>query len=204
MVKGEKKNLLTMISDQYPGKSKYNYRALFQCECGNIKDIHVRAVSCGRTKSCGCLQRAYAKTRTYRHGASESRLYRIWNDMKNRCLNDNYAETNYYKGRGIKICNEWKDDFVVFQDWAIKNGYKDNLSIDRIDGNKGYYPENCRWADAKTQSRNRRSNIAITHNGKTQLLIEWCEELGLPFNTIAMRIRRGWDREKAITTPIRK
>ena len=203
MVKGEKRNLLTMISDAHEGFSKNNPRALFRCECGNIKEICVRSVSCGKTKSCGCLQLAYAKMRSYKHGDSESRLYRIWCNMKNRCGNPNYFESQYYMQKGITICKEWKDDFMAFRDWALNNGYADNLSIDRINGNKGYYPDNCRWADCKTQSRNKKSNISITHNGKTQILVEWCEELNLPYSTIRRRIVKGWDKEKALTEPIK-
>lgn len=202
MVKGEKKNLLTMISDKRKGTNKYNSRALFQCDCGNIKDIIIHSVATGQTKSCGCLQLAYAKMKSYKHGDSETRLYRIWCNMKNRCNNPNYMESQYYSDKGITVCEEWQSNFEAFRDWALNNGYSDNLSIDRIDGSKGYSPDNCRWADCKTQSRNRKSNIYITHNGKTKILVEWCEDLNLPYQTIRRRLKRGWEPEKALTEPI--
>lgn len=202
MHKGETKNFLTMISDKMPGTNKYNSRALFQCKCGNIKAIIIHSVTTGRTKSCGCLQLAYAKMKSYKHGDSETRLYRIWGNMKNRCGNPNYTESQYYGGKGITVCKEWQSDFEAFRDWALNNGYSDSLSIDRIDGNKGYFPDNCRWVDCKTQSRNRRSCIYIEYNGEKKDLTEWCEILNLPAATIRRRVYRGWDKVRALTEPI--
>jgi len=138
----------------------------------------------------------------FKHGGWGTRLYHIYRKMLERCTNPNYSEHIYYYDRGISICSEWRKDFKAFRDWALNNGYEDHLSIDRIDVNKGYSPENCRWADAKTQSRNRRSNIRIALNGIEKTLVEWCEELELPYKTIEMRILRGWNPQKALTEKI--
>lgn len=139
-----------------------------------------------------------------KHNWYGSRLYNIYHKIRDRCLNPNYPETRYYMGRGIKICEEWKNSFIAFKDWALANGYTAFKSIDRIDVNGDYSPENCRWATPKQQSRNRRSNINISINGETHCLFEWCEKLDLNYNAILARIERGWDPIKAIETPIKK
>ena len=204
MVKGETINMLTMISNPYPGVGKYNNRAMFQCKCGNTKEILVKSVVYGRTKSCGCIQLDYARRRSYTHGATYTRLYKIWTNMKTRCYNPNYKDPQYYSDKGIAICDEWVNDFAAFREWSLEHGYADDLTIDRIDGNKGYSADNCRWATPKQQSRNRMSNNLITIGGETRCLIEWCEKLNLPYATIEMRIRRGWNKEEAVLTPIRR
>lgn len=131
-----------------------------------------------------------------------TRLLRIYRKMRERCYKSYYPEPQYYSEKGITICDEWKDNYLAFKEWALNNGYADNLSIDRIDGNKGYSPDNCRWATPKEQSRNRKTNILINHNGEEKTLVEWCELLNLNYGTIEMRLRRGWDKEKALLEPI--
>ena len=203
MVKGEKKNFLTMISDPR-SKNRKRY-ALFLCVCGRVKEIKIENVVSGNTKSCGCKRKYLSslKLHNYKHGSRKTRIYNIYHKMKARCYNPNYAEAQYYIDRKITICDEWLNSFIKFRDWAYANGYQDNLSIDRIDVNKGYSPDNCRWATPKQQGRNKRSNIKITLGNKTQCLVEWCEELGLNYSAILARIERGWDYERALTTPIR-
>lgn len=200
MVKGEKKNFLTMVSEQSKGKHP---RALFQCDCGNIKSIRVDNVVRETTKSCGCKKSEMnlKAQHNYKHGESKSRIYQIYYKMKSRCYNPNYSESEYYGKRGIKICKEWLDSFEKFYEWSITNGYADNLSIDRINVNKGYYPNNCKWSTPKEQSRNRRNNIYITYNNETRCLSEWCEIFDLKYQTILQRINRGWDKVQAIITP---
>lgn len=138
------------------------------------------------------------------HGLSHTRLYATWRGMLSRCDN---REDKYFKDygrRGIAVCSEWKD-FENFYTWAIANGYDDSLTIERIDNDKGYSPDNCRWATAKEQSNNRRSNHLLTHRGKIQTLKQWSDELGINYQTLQSRIHAsGWPIEKALTTPVRR
>ena len=205
MVKGETSNYLTMISDPLTGCKNSYPKAWFRCVCGKEKIIGIKNVSGGTTKSCGCKQSYLSSLakHNYKHGERYTRLYNIFHKMQSRCYNPNYREHCYYSDRGITICDEWKNNFVAFRDWALKNGYKDNLTIDRIDVNKGYSPDNCRWVTPKQQSRNKRNNIPITYNEKTKILIEWCEELSLPYATILARLRRGWNGVDALTKSIK-
>lgn len=139
-----------------------------------------------------------------KHGKKNTRLYRIWLQMKNRCFN---IRTNRYKdygGRGITICDEWKNDFTKFYDWSILNGYQKNLTIDRINNDGNYEPSNCRWVTVKIQNRNSRSNHLITFDNETHTLIEWCEIKGLTKAALQNRLRYGWSIEKSLTTPVRK
>ena len=147
-----------------------NYHKIFRCKCscGTIKDVDAFNVIKGKSKSCGCISIEKVKQRTTKHGMTNTPLYHIWCSMRERCYNSNYQAYKDYGGRGITMCQEWKDDFMAFYTWAINNGYKQTLTIDRINVNGNYEPSNCRWADRKTQANNRRSNISITLYGKTQ------------------------------------
>lgn len=125
-----------------------------------------------------------------KHGLSYTRLYRIWHKMKDRCYNKNDNRYKNYGARGIKICEEWKNDFLSFYTWACNNGYKDTLSIDRIDNNSDYYPGNCRWTTTKEQTRNRTTNVWVEYKGSKKVVSDWCKELKLSLS----RIRHTVDR----------
>lgn len=133
----------------------------------------------------------------------KTRIYSIYKGMKDRCrykTNDNYER---YGGRGIRVCEEWLADYMNFYNWAINNGYKEGLTLDRIDPNKNYEPDNCRWATYKEQANNTRRNNFITYNGETHTLTEWAEKLGIKRSTLNTRIhRQHWNIEKALTTPL--
>lgn len=152
-----------------------------RCDCGNETTVYSSNLLRGITKSCGCYRSDRLKT----HGATKSRLYRIWCTMKARCKSDQYE---FYHGRGITVCDEWLNSFQAFYDWAIGNGYKDDLSIDRIDNNKGYHPQNCRWATAKEQANNTRKNIRIEFDGYVHTLAEWSTIVSIPYATLYYRI----------------
>lgn len=135
------------------------------------------------------------------HGKSDTRLYRIYCGIKQRCKNSNSKDFHNYGARGIELCMEWDDSFENFFAWAMNNGYKDKLSIDRIDNNGNYCPTNCRWATVKKQARNRRTNHNVTINGVTRTAIEWAETNGIKKQTILSRLRRGWSGEEILSAP---
>ena len=138
----------------------------------------------------------------YKHGGwkNNRRLYRTWANMRSRCNNKNHHLYKHYGGRGIKVCDEW-NDFSLFREWAMDNGYQDNLSIDRIDFNGDYEPNNCRWANEKTQHNNTRRNTFIEFGGETHTLAEWAEIAGINYSTFCNRWVRGWSIERMINEP---
>lgn len=138
---------------------------------------------------------------SYENG-HRTRLGRIWNNMKKRCYNENNNSYCFYGAKGVVVCDEWVHDFNAFRDWALSHGYRDDLTIDRIDSNGNYSPDNCRWATPKEQAYNRSSNHVITYNGKTMTMTEWAESLGMNYRTLSKRIRDGWAIERALTTPV--
>jgi hypothetical protein len=129
---------------------------LCKCDCGNEKVIIGKYLKNGKTQSCGCIHKEQLARRSKTHGMSGKRLYRIWHDMKNRCEYAKDKKFSYYGGRGIKVCNEWSSDFKTFMEWSLENGYKENLTIDRINNDGNYEPSNCRWITMKEQCTNRR------------------------------------------------
>ena len=138
-----------------------------------------------------------------RHGLSETRLHRIWRRMRYRCLAETCDHYKDYGARGISICPEW-EDFNNFYQRAINSGYDDNLSIDRIDVNGDYCPENCRWATSLVQMNNRRSNHFITYQGETKTLAQWAETAGMKWHTLFKRLSRGMSFEEAIIRPVER
>lgn len=140
----------------------------------------------------------------HKHGMTKTRLYRIWRGMLTRCYNTHRNDFTYYGGKGITVCDDWKNSFPLFYEWAIKNGYSETVTLDRKDVNGNYCPENCRWLSRKKQSENRSNNRLITAFGETHTISQWSEITGLKFTTIKGRIDRlGWETEKALSTKSR-
>lgn len=173
---------------------------LSRCVCGTERPVLGSDLRKGQSRNCGCagMNRLGDMRRT--HGESGTRLHRIWKGMIQRCHQPTYHGYENYGGRGILVCDGWRK-FEPFREWAMANGYRDNLSIDRVDNNKGYYPQNCRWATPKTQSRNRRF-VALTSEGRPGP--EVAEENGIPIRTYNVRRSAGWTVDEAATWPHRK
>lgn len=174
-----------------------------QCDCGNTTNVVTAELINGNTKSCGCYATDCKSQRKRTHGRSHSRLYNVYDDIKARCYRPNTNHYHLYGGRGITMCSEWLDDFQSFYDWSMANGYDPNAkrgecTIDRIDNNKGYSPDNCRWVSGKVQSRNRRTNHYITFNGETKCIREWAEIYGIDNSKLFYRLKHGYPFEEAI------
>lgn len=183
---------LTAIGIDYGRGGRKTYWTC-QCDCGNVKSVRSDSLLDGSIRSCGCLKREQDEKNLSHetHNLSKTRLYEIWSGIKARCFNKNNARWNRYGGRGITVCKEWNDDFKAFYDWANAYGYRNNLTIDRIDNDGDYSPENCRWVDNRTQCRNRSSNINIKIGNSTRTLTEWCEIFNLDYQSVRARYKRS-------------
>ncbi len=179
---------------------------LCECTCDKHTEKYVDEYNLknGKSQSCGCLIRESASARFSTHRKTNTRLYHIWCGIRERCYTTTSKSYPHYGGRGIKMCDEWFNDFEIFEKWALANGYDENApkgqcTIDRIDVNKGYSPDNCRWISLSEQSDNRTNTIYLTHNGKTQTLLQWSKELNINPKTMATRYFKGWTVEKMLT-----
>lgn len=191
---GEKFNKLTPI--KYIKNGKY----LCKCDCGNECIVSGTSLIKNRTMSCGCYRNNRIKHLNLRHGGCKTKLYGVWNTMRQRCENQNTEHYKLYGGRGINVCEEWHD-FANFKHWAEITGYKPGLTIDRIDPNKGYFPENCKWSTMKEQSNNRRNNLKVDYNGKLLTVQEIAAMTGLSRQTIELRIHKGYTPKEIVETP---
>lgn len=172
------------------GKKLFKKYYRCKCDCGNEVIVYQGKLTSGQTKSCGCL--------TLKHGLWKSRIYNIWRGILKRCYLKSSKDYKNYGGRGITVCDEWKNDFKAFYNWAMANKYEDNLSIDRINVNGNYEPTNCRWVKAKTQANNRSSNKLLTYKGETHTITEWAEKLNIARHLIYQRLQANWSIEKAL------
>lgn len=203
---GQKYGRLTVLKEVEPDfYVSGNKRAfLCRCECGNEIRVAGDRLLSGNTKSCGCLHKQQLSQSSTKHGfrknGNVTRLYHTWQNLKNRCENKNLPDYKFYGARGISVCNEWRNDFQAFYDWAMGNGYAENLTIDRIDTNGNYEPSNCRWITIQAQQRNKRTTVYLTYNGETLPLIDMAEKYNIPYRILYQRIYHGWDIKRAITT----
>lgn len=191
-LRGQKFGRWTVIEEA----GRKNGRILWkcQCECGTVRDVLGNSLRKGASTSCGCYNREIITT----HGRSKTNLHQVWANFKDRCLNPNSKMWPLYGGRGIAVCDEWRDSYEAFEEWALANGYKKGLSLDRIDNDGNYEPSNCRWATSKQQCRNRSTNYILTVNGESHCISEWAEIVGTSPLTIHTRKRRGWTDEEAV------
>lgn len=176
-----------------------------KCDCGTVKEIEADALVRGKVVTCGCWNKKKGKeNRSYKHGLTNSRIMGIWAKMKVRCYNSKEKAYKNYGARGIRICDEWLNDVSAFWEWSKKNGYADNLTIDRIDVNGNYEPSNCRWVDRKTQCNNQRNNHYIDYKGEHLTLSQIEEKYSINQHRLACRLLAGWDVKTAIETPVMK
>ena len=199
---GQRHGMLTVVAKADHGRTLYVCR----CDCGRLKEMTPYYFL--QDQSCGCLEKENReKLGSYNvtHGMTKTKLYHTWCKMKERCYNPNIEHYDKYGGRGITICEEWKTSFEAFRDWAYSAGYDENLdrkqqSLDRIDVNGNYEPNNCRWVSYKDQCRNRTNNSFIEHNGNRITLAEFCETYGITYNAFVIRrLKKGLSSDEIIT-----
>lgn len=202
---GQKFGRLTVI--ERVGTDKHGGSLwLCRCDCGRgIEKIttqnHLQSGDC---KSCGCLheENAIKVAKLAKHGGCGTRLYRIYYNMLGRCYNSNVPSYKNYGARGITVCDEWKEDFKKFREWSIKNGYNENLTIDRIDVNGNYEPSNCRWATKSEQSKNTTKTHYLTYRGETKSMKQLADDHGISYKKLKDRINKlHWNTERALNTP---
>ena len=177
-------------------------RYCLTCECGKTTTTLFDHLRSNHTKSCGCYSALVTSKAKKVHGWSQTRVYDVWYNMVTRCTKPGVSSYENYGGRGIKVCDEWLR-FEPFRDWALSHGYKDNLTIERINNDIGYSPDNCKWIPKSEQGKNRRTNTIIEYNGETKILSEWAEHLGINTSTLCYRLK-AWDIERAFTQPVAK
>lgn len=183
---GQRYGRLTV--QEYAGKRKGVAMWNCVCDCGNMTTVYAGNLRSGSTVSCGCYRKENARTNKHTHGGKGTRLYNIWRGMKTRCRNMKDKAYERYGGRGITICDEWANSFEAFRDWALANGYRDELTIDRKNNDGPYNPNNCRWATWDTQNNNRRINRKITYNGITRTIAQWAKATGVKEDTLRGRL----------------
>lgn len=186
-------------------------KAFYQCVCGEKKAINIGNAKFGRSLSCGCYQKLEQSKRQKTHGLTNHPLYRIWSDIKVRCYLNGRDNSVYYSDRGVKMCDEWRGDFMSFYNWAIKNGWEKGKQIDKDKKAKElgispilYSPEMCSILTIKENCNYRKTSRRLTYNGITKTVTEWEEEMKLPNEVILQRLNRGWGVEKSIITPLLK
>lgn len=191
-----------VVERVYDGKRRPRWHV--HCDCGTDRVVYGSSLLAGRSTSCGCFAKENMSRIRKTHGgwADNDPLFNVWISMRKRCSpsNKDNPRYKYYAGRGITVCNEWQD-FTQFRDWALESGYRHGLSIDRIDGDKGYSPENCRWATNKQQQNNRSCTLMYELNGEVHTLKEWSELYNISYDKLWKRIRKfGYSLEESLCT----
>lgn len=174
-----------------------------KCDCGNEVIVNASSLKKGLTQSCGCLRKEKTASKNLSHGESDSRLYRIYKGMKSRCYNPNDTTYHNYGARGISVCEGWIQDFTSFRNWSLENGYAEDLSIDRIDNDGDYCPENCRWTDVFTQVNNSRHNHFVVLGGEKHTITEWSRIFEVNVKTFSYWVKKD-SSEEAILNRLEK
>lgn len=202
----QKESRLTFIEQTVFGSRA---KAKYLCACGNIKEISISNVKRGHTVSCGCYNQELKRKRA-KHGMFSHTLYYVWQGIKRRCYNPNTKDWPLYGGRGVIMCDEWKSEYMNFYNWAICNGWKKGLYLDKDIKAKElgveallYSPDRCRFITPKESSNNVRTNRVIEYNGVNKNLSQWAEEFGIKRETLKERLNIGWSIHDALTKPIK-
>lgn len=204
---GQKFGRLKVISRAEDNVSKSGYRTVMWnciCDCGNQVTVRGKSLKNGDSKSCGCLQKELISQRASKHHGVGTRLYAIWDSMRQRCNNPKNQAYRNYGGRGIQICKDW-NNFNKFKNWAYDNGYSDTakrgeITLDRINVNENYSPENCRWINMKRQANNKRNTVYLTYKDKTLSLSEWSDITKIKYCTLWRRYKQGKTPEQILDT----
>ena len=173
-----------------------NRKVKARCICGTEKEIYVGALLIGKSNSCGCQRK-----NRYKHGGTHTRLYGVWQAIKRRCYMKTIADYKNYGGRGIRMADEWINEFEPFRKWSLENGYKKGLEIDRTNNDGNYEPSNCKWVTHTVNGNNKRNSKFATINGKTQTISQWATESGISRKTIQSRLNYGWEDERLLLSP---
>lgn len=204
-VTGQKFGKLTVV--KRVGTKHRQSLWLCKCDCGNVTEVILSHLKRGVTTSCGCRQKEVRRInglnsnigeRNLKHGDFGTKLYGVWAAMIRRCSNPNTKHYKHYGARGITVCDNWRNDYSQFKSWAISNGYREGLTIDRVDVNGNYEPSNCRWVDMKTQANNRRNNLLFNDGGENLNITQLSNKYNLKYTTIHERYRKGQSFEMMI------
>lgn len=196
-ISGQRFGRLTVLERDFDRPSKAGAYWICKCECGNRTSVRTGPLVDGQSTSCGCYARELTRARSHSHGMEGTSSYQLWDGMLRRCLNPNHAAYPNYGGRGIGVCQRWMSFENFYSDMGDR---PEGMSLDRVDNDKGYSLENCRWASHKQQCRNTRFNRLESAFGETKPLVEWVEQFGMSYHLVHLRLRRGWSVERALLT----
>lgn len=195
-LKGKRFGRLTVIEPQRTKDGRFGW--LCKCDCGGETVANIGDLKSGNTSSCGCLRVEVSSIRAKTHGKSKTRLYDVWINMRQRCSNKNLPSWEHYGGRGIKVCSDWNTSFEKFMEWALSSGYEDKLTIDRIDVNGNYEPNNCRWVTVKEQANNKTNSRIETYKGISASVATLCEIFSKDYALVSGRLQNGWSIDEAM------
>lgn len=194
---GKFQDLIGMRFGSLVVKSKLNINRhremewLCICDCGNSHKATSNRLTTGKTTCCHACAMKKISISNSKNGVEPKKLYNAFTNMKTRCYNKNYFLFHRYGGRGITVCDEWRNDFSAFRKWAFENGWDESLTLDRIDNDKGYSPQNCRWVNKTAQDNNRSTNRYLEHNGERDTLANWSRRLNIPYYVLQHRMEKG-------------
>ena len=200
---GQKIGKLTVLQ-RVENTKQGQTRWLCQCDCGEQTIVHGQNLRYGKTQSCGCNRRIAPVIAHTTHGGRHTRIYKKWVAIKSRCYNEKATGYKYYGGRGITMCDRWRDSFEAFYEdvSTLPHFEEEGYSLDRVNNDGNYEPNNVRWASVEEQQNNKRSNHLLTYGEQTQTIAQWAKEIGCDQRTLCNRLWRGWSVEKALFTPI--